>query len=155
MNTREGNIEMEKIKAAFIAAFGVLFSWLGILAIPVLLLVGMNITDYVTGLYAAKYREQKVTSYRSIRGIYKKVFMWVLIIIGWVMDILINYTVQYMGLGIKIPFVVATVVTVWLICNEVISTLENLVDIGVDIPPFLMPIVKLIKGQVEDKSKIN
>lgn len=155
MNTKEGNIEMEKIKATFIAAFGFLFSWLGILAIPVLLLVGMNIIDYGTGLTAAKYREEKVTSYKSIRGITKKVFMWVLIIIGWVMDILINYTVQYMGLGIKIPFVVATVVTVWLICNEVISTLENLVDIGVDIPPFLMPIVKLIKGQVEDKTKIN
>lgn len=155
MIKREGNIEMEKIKAAFIAAFGALFSWLGILAIPVLLLVGMNIIDYGTGLTAAKYREQKVTSYRSIRGIYKKVFMWVLIIIGWVMDILINYTVQYMGLGIKIPFVVATVVTVWLICNEVISTLENLIDIGVDIPPFMMPIAKLIKGQVEDKTKIN
>ncbi len=155
MIRREGNIEMEKIKAIFITVFGALFSWLGILAIPVLLLVGMNIIDYGTGLTAAKYREQKVTSYRSIRGIYKKVFMWVLIIIGWVMDILINYTVQYMGLGIKIPFIVATVVTVWLICNEVISTLENLIDIGVDIPPFLMPIVKLIKGQVEDKAKIN
>lgn len=155
MRVREGNIEMEKIKAIFIAVFGALFSWLGILAIPVLLLVGMNIIDYGTGLTAAKYREQKVTSYRSIRGIYKKVFMWVLIIVGWVMDILINYTVQYMGLGIKIPFVVATVVTVWLICNEVISTLENLIDIGVDIPPFMMPIVKLIKGQVEDKTKIN
>uniref|UniRef100_UPI0006D2ACA4 phage holin family protein n=1 Tax=Clostridium sp. NkU-1 TaxID=1095009 RepID=UPI0006D2ACA4 len=43
----------------------------------------------------------------------------------------------------------------WLICNEVISTLENLIDIGVDIPSFLMPIVKLIKGHVEDKTKIN
>ena len=146
---------MEKIRATFIAVFTALFGWLGILAIPVLLLVGMNVTDYITGLYAAKYREEKVTSYKSMRGITKKVFMWVLIIIGWVMDILINYTVQYMGLGIKIPFIVATVVTVWLICNEVISTLENLIDIGVDIPPFLMPIVKLIKGQVEDKAKIN
>lgn len=155
MIRREGNIEMEKIKATFIVAFGALFSWLGILAIPVLLLVFMNLLDYGTGLTAAKYREQKVTSYRSIRGIYKKVFMWVLIIVGWVMDILINYTVQYMGLEIKIPFIVATVVTVWLICNEVISTLENLIDIGVEIPPFLMPIVKLIKGQVEDKTKIN
>ncbi|RKD31316.1 phage holin family protein [Lacrimispora algidixylanolytica] len=29
----------------------------------------------------------------------------------------------------------------WLICNEVTSTLENLIDIGVDIPPFLMHIV--------------
>lgn len=145
---------MEKIKAGFITVFGALFSWLGILAIPVFMLVGMNFIDYFTGLAAAKYRDEKVTSYKSIRGIYKKVFMWVLIIIGWGMDILINYTVKYIGLDIKVPFVVATLVAVWLICNEVISTLENLIDIGVNIPPFLMPIAKLIKGKVEDKTKI-
>lgn len=145
---------MEKIKAGFITVFGALFSWLGILAIPVFMLVGMNFIDYFTGLAAAKYRDEKVTSYKSIRGIYKKVFMWVLIIIGWGMDILINYTVKYIGLDIKVPFVVATLVAVWLICNEVISTLENLIDIGVNIPPFLMPLAKLIKGKVEDKTKI-
>lgn len=148
-------MKMEKIKAGFITMFGALFSWLGILAIPVFVLVGMNFTDYVTGLVAAKYRDEKVTSYKSIRGIYKKVFMWVLIVIGWVMDILINYTVKYIGLDIKIPYIVATVVAVWLICNEMISTLENLIDIGINIPPFLMPLAKLIKGKVEDKAKIN
>lgn len=155
MSESERKLKMDKIKVGFIAAFGALFSWLGILAIPVLLLVGMNVLDYITGLTASKYRKEKITSYKSIRGIYKKVFMWVLIIIGWSMDILINYAVQYMGLGIKIPFVVATVVTVWLVCNEMISILENLIVIGVKIPPFLMPIAKLIKGQVEDKAKIN
>ena len=38
--------------------------------------------------------------------------------------------------------------------NEIISILENLVDIGVDLPPFLMPVVKYIKKQVEDKAKL-
>lgn len=145
---------MEKIKVGFIAVFSALFGWLGILAIPVFMLVGMNFIDYITGLAAAKYRDEKVTSYKSIRGIYKKVFMWVLIIIGWGMDILINYTVKYIGIDIKVPFIIATIVTVWLNCNEVISTLENLIDIGVNIPPFLMPLAKLIKGKVEDKAKI-
>lgn len=146
---------MEKVKAGFTAMVSAVFSWLGILAIPVFMLVGMNILDYITGLAAAKYREEKVTSYKSIRGIYKKVFMWVLIIIGWGMDILISYAVEYIGLSIKVPFIVATVVAVWLVCNEIISTLENLIDIGVTIPPFLMPLAKLIKGQVEDKTKLN
>lgn len=155
MSESERKLKMDKIKVGFIVAFGALFSCLGILAIPVLLLVGMNVLDYITGLTASKYREEKITSYKSIRGIYKKVFMWVLIIIGWSMDILVNYTVQHMGLDIKIPFIVATVVAVWLVCNEIISILENLIDIGVKIPPFLMPIAKLIKGQVEDKAKIN
>ena len=80
--------------------------------------------------------------------------MWILIFIGWMMDMLIGYTVQYIGLNISLPYIVATVVAVWLICNEVISILENLIDIGVDIPPFLMPLAKMIKGQVEDKTKL-
>ena len=48
---------MDKVKATVIAALSVLMSWLGILAIPVLLLVGCNIIDYITGLMAAKFRE--------------------------------------------------------------------------------------------------
>ena len=61
---------------------------------------------------------------------------------------LVNYTVQYIGLTIALPYVVATIVAVWLICNEIISILENLIDMDVDIPPFLMPMARMIKGQV-------
>ena len=70
------------------------------------------------------------------------------------MDTLLKYTVTTIGLSIELPFIVATVVAVWLICNELISILENVVDIGVSIPPFLMPLVKRIKNQVEEKTDI-
>lgn len=146
---------MQKLKAFFIMVWSFLFSWLGILAIPILLLVAGNITDYITGIAASKYRDESVSSYKGIRGIYKKVGMWILIFIGWMMDMLINYTVQYIGLMISLPYIVATIVAVWLICNEIISILENLIDIGVDIPPFLMPLAKMIKGQVEDKATLD
>jgi phage-related holin len=43
---------------------------------------------------------------------------------------------------------------VWIICNEIISILENINDIGVTLPPFLMPIVRNLKSQVEDKADI-
>ena len=146
---------MDKVKATAIAALSVLMSWLGILAIPVLLLVGCNIIDYITGLMAAKFRQDgKISSYKSVRGITKKVCMWMLVVVGSFMDILIQYAVEVAGLGITIPFVVATVVAVWLVVNEIISILENLMDIGVDLPPFLMPVVKYIKKQVEDKAKL-
>lgn len=36
--------------------------------------------------------------------------------------------------------------------NEIISILENMIDIGVAMPPFLMPIVGYIKMQVEEKA---
>lgn len=145
---------MQKVKAIFITIWSVLFSWLGILAFPVVLLVISNVTDYITGITASKYRKEQVSSYKGIRGIYKKVGMWILIFVGWMMDMLVNYTVQYIGLTISLPYIVATVVAVWLICNEIISILENLIDIGVEIPPFLMPLAKMIKGQVEDKTKL-
>lgn len=146
---------MDKVKATVIAALSVLMSWLGILAIPVFLLVGCNLIDYATGLLAAKYRlDGGISSYKSIRGIFKKIGMWLLIIVGSFMDILIQYAAECMGLGITIPFVVATFVAVWLVVNEMISILENLIDIGVNMPPFLMPVVKYIKKQVENKAKL-
>ena len=146
---------MDKVKATVIAALSVLMSWLGILAIPVFLLVGCNLIDYVTGLVAAKYRQDGgISSYKSIRGIFKKIGMWLLIIVGSFMDILIQYAVECVGLGLTVPFVVATVVAVWLVVNEIISILENLMDIGVNMPPVLMPVVKYIKKQVEDKAKL-
>lgn len=146
---------MDKVKAAFVAAFSMIFGWLGILAVPVLILAGLNFTDYITGILASKRRNELVTSDKGPWGIVKKIGMWILVGLGWAMDVLINYASQYVGLSIKLPFVVATIVAVWLICNEIISILENLLDIGVAMPPFLMPLAKMIKGQVEDKTKMD
>ncbi len=146
---------MDKVKATFVAAFSVIFGWLGILAVPVLILAGLNFTDYITGILASKRRNELVTSDKGLWGIVKKIGMWILVGLGWAMDVLINYAGQYVGLSIKLPFVVATIVAVWLICNEIISILENLLDIGVAMPPFLMPLARMIKGQVEDKTKVD
>lgn len=146
---------MDKVKVAFVAAFSMIFGWLGILAVPVLILAGLNFTDYITGILASKRRNELVTSDKGLWGIVKKIGMWILVGLGWAMDVLINYAGQYVGLSIKLPFVVATIVAVWLICNEIISILENLLDIDVAMPPFLMPLARMIKGQVEDKTKMD
>ncbi len=145
---------MDKIKLAVTAVISALMSWLGILAVPVFLMVGCNFVDYITGLCAAKYRQDQVSSYKSIRGITKKVCQWLLVLLGAWIDILINYAIECAGIEITIPFVVATIVAVWLVVNEIISILENMLDIGVSMPPFRMPIVKYIKQQVEDKAAI-
>ncbi len=146
---------MYKIKIAIIAAVAALSSWMGILALPVFLLVLCNVIDYITGLMAAPYRTESVSSYKGIRGIIKKVCMWMLIVVGAIVDALLNYAVEYMGWGIALPFVVATVVAVWLLVNEIISILENMMDIGVNIPPFLLPLAKNIKKQVEEKASVD
>jgi toxin secretion/phage lysis holin len=114
------------------------------------MLVGCNVIDYITGLCATPYRDENISSYKGIRGIIKKVCMWLLVVVGSWIDILIRYTVDCTGIGIDVPFIVATVVAVWLIVNEIISILENMIDIGVRTPPFLMPIVRHIKKQIEE-----
>ena len=131
-----------------------LMSWLGVLAVPVLMLVACNLIDYVTGLLASPYRQEKISSYKGIKGIIKKVCMWLLVVIGVFMDILIQYTIDTAGIDIKIPFVVAITVAIWLVVNEIISILENMSDIGVKMPPFMMPIMKHIKHQVEEKAEL-
>lgn len=145
---------MNKIKTTVIAVISALMGWLGILAVPVFLLLGCNLIDYGTGLCAAKYRNDGISSYKSIRGIAKKVCQWLLILIGAFVDILINYAVECAGMGITLPFIVGTVVAVWLVVNEIISILENMIDIGVAMPPFLLPLVRYIREQAENKVTI-
>ncbi len=140
---------MDKIKTVLIVAVSIVMDFLGILAIPVFLMVGCNIIDYITGLMASKYREEQISSYKGIRGITKKVCMWLLVVVGSFIDVIINYAAQYMGIGFKIPFIVATFVAVWIVANEIISILENMIDIGINLPPFLMPLVRRIKKEIE------
>ena len=140
------------IKAAFTAIFAFLSSLLGVLAVPVILMVACNIIDYVTGLMASPYRKQDINSYKSIKGIIKKVSMWLLVIVGAIIDQLLIYTADTIGISMPFTYLVACIVAIWIICNEIISILENIKDMGVNIPTFLEPIVKNIKTQVEDKA---
>lgn len=138
------------IKLAFAAIFGFLSSLLGVLALPVLLVVLCNIIDYATGLMASPYRSQDINSYKSIRGIRKKVCMWLLIVVGAIIDQTLLYASDMVGIRMPFTFLVACIVTLWIICNEIISILENVKDMGVNIPGFLEPLVRNIKSQVEE-----
>lgn len=136
-------------KAVCIAIFGLLSSWLGVLAIPVYVLVACNVMDYITGLAAAHRRGQKVSSYVGVLGIAKKVCMWLLIGVGAVVDWLLMYCGSQLGFTIHLPMLAASLVAVWLIVNEIISILENIGDIGVPLPGFLTKIVQGLKSKIE------
>ncbi len=145
---------MNKIKSVFVTFFSALAGWLGILAVPMLFLVLCNLIDYITGLMAGPNRGEKINSYKGFRGIAKKICMWLLVGVGAMIDWIIIYAGDTIGITIPINFLIACIVAVWLIANEIISILENMVDIGVKIPPFLLPLVKNIKKQVEDKATL-
>ncbi|CUO65108.1 phage holin family protein [Agathobacter rectalis] len=142
------NINTIKTIVTWVAAL--LSALLGTLYIPVLLMILCNIIDYVTGLMAAKNRpDGGISSYRSIKGIKKKVSMWLLVVVGAILDQLLLYASQTIGVKIPVTFLIACVVAIWIVCNEIISILENMIDIGIQIPSFLLPLVKNIKSQTE------
>lgn len=141
--------EVTAVKTIMTGIFSVLSSLFGVLTIPILLMVACNIIDYVTGLFAAKYRNENVNSYKGLRGITKKVCMWLLVVVGFIIDQLLAYAADVVGIANPFSYLIACIVALWIICNEIISILENIADIGVQMPGFLMPLVKNIKSQVE------
>lgn len=146
--------KVNTIKGIIASIMGVLNSIFGILAIPIVLLVACNVIDYVTGILASKFRGQEISSYKGIRGITKKIGMWLLVIVGAIIDELVKYSVAQLGFVFPFTFMIACVVAIWIICNELISILENLKDMEVPLPDFLMKLAVNIKSQIETKTKL-
>lgn len=153
------NVEhINKAKAWLVLVLGAVSSWLGILFIPVMLMVLANITDYATGMMASVTREEEISSYKSIRGIFKKVGMWVLVLVGWMMDMVINYSVNTVGIQFDIPVIadftwpcaVACIVAIWVVINEIISIKENVRAMGTDVPAF---VDKITDGMMDSVDK--
>lgn len=84
-----------------------------------------------------------------MKGITKKISMWILVVVGAMIDSLLKYSADTLGFTMPFNFLIACVVAIWIICNEIISILENMVDIGIKLPGFLMPLVKSIKAYTE------
>lgn len=143
--------KIDIFKGMMASFMGMLTSIFGILAIPMMLLVVCNLFDYATGILASKYRQQKIESYKGMKGIAKKIGMWLLVIVGAIMDALFEYSVVQLGIAVPFTFMIAAVVAIWIICNELISILENLKDMEVPLPDFLMKLTQNIRSQMELK----
>ena len=145
----------DKIKIAFVAVFTAINGWLGVLAVPFYFLLLTNIVDYATGIMAAVYRGERVSSDVGFHGIAKKVCMWLLVLAGHIVDFIIVEMGHTMQIEFGLNCLVALAVIFWLLANELISILENISDIGTPLPPFLTKLVEMVKEKSEDSVLIN
>ena len=146
---------VDKIKFPFVAVFTVLNGLLGSLAVPFYILVGANVVDYVTGICAAVYRGESVSSNVGFHGIAKKVCMWLLVTIGFVLDWCIVNMGQAVNITVGTNCLVSVAVVFWLVANEIISILENISDIGTPLPPFLMKLVEFVREKTGESVTTN
>lgn len=142
-------MKLSDIKGMFIAFFATLTAWLGALAVPVYIMVSFNIIDYITGLGAAPNRGETRNSYKGIQGIAKKVCMWLLVAAAAMVDVALQYAAGIVGLKMPFSGAIAAVVALWIVFNELISILENIRDIGVRLPPWLLPLAEYARKITE------
>ena len=134
------------------AAFAGLMYYLGIVAVPIMMLIFAMIVDYITGMSAAWYNSE-LSSKKGIKGIVKKVSYLALVVVAMIIDWLISQGLQQINVDLHYSVFFAVLVAVWLIINELISTLENLSRLGVPIPSFLKKIINRLKTTVDESEE--
>lgn len=141
---------IKRTQAILIGVLAAINSILGNLAVPVYVLLACNIIDYITALIAAPKRGEEIDSLKGFNGLKKKVLMYLLIAVGWLIDTLVNYAAQQVRPDFRQPYIVAVVVALWLAFNEMLSIIENVADADGPVPPFLKKLIKNLKKKTED-----
>ena len=141
---------IKKVQAVLIGVLAAVNGFLGNLAVPVYVLLACNIIDYITALIAAPKRGEQIDSLKGFNGLKKKVLMYLLIAVGWLIDTLVNYAAQQVRPDFRQPYIVAVVVALWLAFNEMLSIVENVADADGPVPPFLKKLIKNLKKKTED-----
>lgn len=114
----------------------------------------LNVLDYFTGLCKAKFYNKNSSSAVGAKGILKKVSYW--IVIG--MAFFVSTCFIYMGdiLQINLSFVTLfgwfTLATY--LINEIRSILENLVEMNVTIPQFLVSGLDVAQKMMDAKTNV-
>ncbi len=114
----------------------------------------MNFIDYVTGLVKAK-RLKKESSSAGAWGVFKKVSYWIVIGLAF----FIAHSFAYMGeiIGVNLSFVVlfGWFTLASYLVNEIRSILENLVELGVNVPAFLVSGLDITQKLLDAKTNLN
>jgi toxin secretion/phage lysis holin len=139
------------LQILFATVAGAIVAYLNVLLVPLVVLVIVMLIDYVTGM-AQAYLSHTLNSRIGVVGIIKKISYITAVVVGIVADYLISSALTQVGIDIKINYCIGMIVTIWFIINELISVLENLAEIGIPLPKFLVSIVKRLKVVVENKT---
>ena len=115
---------------------------------PVIVLALVMIADYITGM-AAAWVTGTLSSRAGVLGIIKKCGYLFTVAVAIVVDYIIHTAAAGTGMDLGGVHIFGLLVTIWLILNECISILENLSEIGVPLPGFLISVVKRLKKSTE------
>jgi len=143
-------MKVQTFKLGVSAVFAAIAGMYSELAVPFFVLCALMITDYITGMVKS-WQKGTLCSKTGIKGFVKKLCYGLAVVAATGVDYVIITLSKSFGYNLKIQPFFALLCVVWLIINECISILENLTEIGVPMPAFLIKIAKRLKNSVEDK----
>lgn len=108
----------------------------------------LNIVDYFTGTIKAKIRKVE-SSNKGLTGVIKKVCYWILIGISFFISYLLMQLGEKININLEFIMLFGWFTLACLIVNESRSIIENLVEVGINVPTFLK------KGLKEYENIIN
>lgn len=110
----------------------------------------LNIIDYITGIIKAKVFHRE-NSCRGLKGIIKKVGYWIVIALSFFIALSFENMGETIGLNLSFTRLLGWFTLATFIINEIRSILENLVILGVEIPPFLTYGLEIASKAIENK----
>lgn len=139
------------ISTALTSMFGI--EW--ILFIGYLIL---NLFDYITGTIKSKIKREE-SSNRGLIGIIKKICYWILIAISFLISYLLVKIGSKINLNLNFIMLFGWFTLACLIINETRSIIENLLEIGIQVPAFFTKGLdiyeKVLNNKIDNTSKNN
>ncbi len=122
------------------------------LALPVVVLFLVMVVDYISGMVEA-WINGTLSSRVGVVGIVKKVAYLLAVVVAIVADWAVQTAAGQLGVDFGGFFYFGLLVTIWLVLNECISILENISEIGVPLPAFLVTLIQKLKKTTEARGE--
>lgn len=125
---------MKYIPQGICGIIGGLISFLyGDISYALLVLVSLSVLDFITGILGA-IEARELDSNICFRGILKKIYIFVLVALGHMLDVAISSNV------------IQSTIIFFYIANEGISIIENSAKSGLPIPQQIIDVLKQLKN---------
>lgn len=113
-----------------------------------------NVIDYATGYVKAKYYLKNESSSIGAKGIFKKVWYWVVICIAFFVSAVFKDMGNMLKIDLSFVLLFGYFTLATYLINELRSILENIVAMGVNVPTFLIKGLDIVNQKVENVTKI-
>lgn len=114
----------------------------------------LNVVDYITGYCKAKLYNKNVSSAIGAKGICKKVWYWLVIGLAFFISDCFVHMGEIIGINLSFVQLFGWFTLATYLINEIRSILENLVEMNVKVPQFLIAGLDITQKLLDTKTEV-